>query len=339
MIEKQTRAMLEATTVLPDKVRCFNDEPFAREAMRDLSELAGDARALELLMTHGTMLVKAESVVLRAVERIEERIREAGFTPVVAQPLRLDRQAIRLLWLYVLNGATLDRLDLLDLFKPATTSILLICRDDRMETGSIPASVRLQRLKGPTMPHQREPGHLRYGLGPENRLLNFVHAADEPADGLRELGLLFDRPERRVIIKQLLEGQDAGKSLRQARESAYAESPAHDLEAEPALERLRLAIARRCPPSLANAALPHLDGLLTRDPSEAESAWTKAHALLWPHAAELGVWDYVVVGSSVCEHDPVGAVRVLPDPVHGRWDEAWLQRSASVLAKATRDSN
>src|SRR5437868_12385144 len=110
MIEKQTRAMLEATTVLPDKVRCFNDEPFAREAMRDLSELAGDARALELLMTHGTMLVKAESVVLRAVERIEERIREAGFTPVVAQPLRLDRQAIRLLWLYVLNGATLERL-------------------------------------------------------------------------------------------------------------------------------------------------------------------------------------------------------------------------------------
>jgi hypothetical protein len=36
------------------------------------------------------------------------------------------------------------------------------------------------------------------------------------------------------------------------------------------------------------------------------------------------------------QHDPVGAVRVLPDPVHGRWDEAWLQRSASVSAKATQ---
>jgi hypothetical protein len=328
MIESQTRAILEATTVLPDKVRFFSGEPFAREAMRDMVELAGEQRALELLMAHGTMLVKPESVVLRVVERIEERIREAGFTPVVAHPLRLDRQAIRLLWLYVLNGATLDRLDLLDLFKSYTTSILLICRDDRMESGSIPAAVRLQRIKGPTMPQQREPWHLRYGLGPENRLLNFVHAADEPADVLRELGLLVDRPERRMLIGQLLQGQDAGEALRQARESVYAAYPAHDLKPAPALERLCLAVARLSPPSLVNTALAHLEGLLTREPIDAERAWSRAHFLLWPHVAQLGIWDYVTVGSCVCEHDPVGAVRVLPDPVHGRWDEAWLQRSA-----------
>lgn len=328
MIEAQTRAILESTTVLPDKVRYFHGEPFAREAMRDLVELAGEARALELLMRHGTMLIKAESVVYRAVERIEARIREAGFTPIVAHPLRLEPPAIRLLWLYVLNGATLDRLDLLDLFKPATPSILLICRDERPESGSIPAAVRLQRLKGPTMPHERAPEHLRHGLGPANRLLNFVHAADEPADVLRELGLLFDRSARRRVIEQLLEGRDAGPELHRAREAAYATSPAHDLEAAPALERLRAAIAHRCPPALSSAALSLLDGLFAREPRDAERAWSQVHAMLWPYAAELGVWDYVVVGSSVCEHDPVGAIRVLPDPVHGRWDEAWLLRAA-----------
>lgn len=333
-IEAQTRAILDKTTVLPDKARWFSGEPFARDAMRDLLELAGETRTLDLLMTHGTMLVKAESVVLRVVDQIEERIRGAGFTPIVARPVRLDRHSIRLLWLYVLNGATLDRLDLLDLFKPATTSIMLICRDERMERGSIPAAVRLQRLKGPTLPHQREPGNLRFGLGPANRLLNYVHAADEPADVLRELGLLFDRPERRAIIQSLLAGDDAGDALARLRDEMYASFPAHDLEPAPALDRLRVAIARECPPGIAATALRHLDGLLEGDARESEHAWHQAHGLLWPYARRLGVWDYVVVGSSVCEHDPVGAARVLPDPVHGRWDEAWLERSASVASSA-----
>jgi len=334
MIESQTRAILDATTVLPDKARFFSGEPFAREAMRDLVELAGEVRARDLLLTHGTMLIKAESIALRVVERIEERIRAAGFTPVVAHPLRLDRKDIRLLWLYVLNGATLERLDLLDLFKPAATSILLVCRDDRMQRDAIPAAVRLQRLKGSTMPAQREPGQIRFGLGPNNRLLNFVHAADEPADVLRELGLLFDRPARRALIGGLLQGEDTGEALQQVRRQAYAECPAHDLEPVPALERLCRGVARLDPPALAAAALTQLDGLLTRAPADAERAWREAHALLWPHAGELGLWDYVVVGSSVCEHDPAGAIRVLPDPVHGRWDEAWLQRSAPAASPA-----
>jgi hypothetical protein len=333
MIEAQTRATLAATTVLPDKARYFSGEPFAREAMRDFLERAGPARTLDLLMTHGTMLVKAESVVLRVVERIEQRIRAAGFTPVVAQPVRLSRQDIRLLWLYVLNGATLDRLDLLDLFKPATTSILLICRDDLQQQASIPAAVRLQRLKGPTMPHQREPGHVRYGLGPDNRLLNYMHAADEPADVLRELGLLFDRPARRQLIEQMLRGDDAGEALRLAREDAYATSPIHDLEPAAALERLSVSIAKRCPQPVATAVLPLLEGLLARPAADAERAWNQAHTLLWSYAAELGVWDYVVVGSSVCEHDPADGFRILPDPVHGRWDEAWLERSRTVSTR------
>jgi Nucleoside diphosphate kinase len=334
MIESQTRAILEATTVLEDKIRYFNGEPFAREAMRDLVELVGENRVLGLLLTHGTVLIKAESVAIRAAERIDQRIRAAGFTPVAVRPLRLDRTTIRLLWLYVLNGATLDRLDLLDLFKPAAASILLFCRDDRVDENAIPAAVRLQRLKGPTMPGQREPGQLRYGLGPDNRLLNFVHAADEPADVLRELGVLFDRAERRALIAELLRGEDAGDALQRALEDAYATCPVRDLEPGPALERLRRAVGLVVPAPLAEAALPHLDGLLTRDSGEAERAWGLAHALLWPYAGELGVWDYVVVGSSVCQHDPAGAVRILPDPVHGRWDEAWSRRLADVVASA-----
>ncbi|EPE94377.1 nucleoside-diphosphate kinase [Rhizobium grahamii] len=339
MIEAQTRAILDATTVLPDKARFFNGEPFAREAMRDLVDLAGEAHARDLLLTHGTILIKSESIALRVVERIEARIRAAGFTPVFAHSLRLDRKDIRLLWLYVLNGATLERLDLLDLFKPAATGILLICRDDRMRHDAIPAAVRLQRLKGSTMPAQREPGQIRFELGPNNRLLNFVHAADEPADVLRELGLLFDRPARRTLISRLLEGNDAGEELQRARRQAYAACPAHDLEPVPALERLRRRVAWLDPPALAAAALTQLDGLLSLAPADAERAWREVHALLWPHADQLGLWDYVVVGSSVCEHDPAGATRVLPDPVHGGWDEAWLQRSASVAVPVVRSAS
>ncbi|MFG3756480.1 hypothetical protein, partial [Klebsiella pneumoniae] len=137
---------------------------------------------------------------------------------------------------------------------------------------------------GPTMPAQRQPGQIRYRLGPDNRLLNFVHAADEPADVLRELGLLFDRAGRRTIIAQLLGGQDAGGALQLVREHAYADTPAYDLEPEPALARLRHAVARLVSPDIAALALPHLDGLLTRAPADAERAWRQLHAVLWPYA-------------------------------------------------------
>lgn len=321
MLDQFARTLLRDLTVLEHKAALFGDEPFAREACRDLLDLTDADGARRLLRGYGTMLVKAESVALRAVDDIAQRLEAAGFIAVAAWPLIVDRQTIRALWWHVLNAATLDRLDLLDLFKPAGDSIMLFLRDET--TSAIPAAVRLQQFKGPTLPEQRGEEHLRYHLGPPNRLLNFVHAADEPADVLRELGLLFDRPARREVISLLLAGEPAWADLPAARDAAYARTAAHDLRAKPAFERFGDAVVRVCPPEIAARAGPLLDGLLSLPADDAARRWSRIHALLWPYAVRIGVWDYVVVGSSVCSHDVPGAQRVIPDPVHGRWDELW----------------
>lgn len=186
--------------------------------------------------------------------------------------------------------------------------------------------MRLQQFKGPTLPRQRAAHHLRAGLGPPNRLLNFVHAADEPADVLREVGLLLDRPTRRVVIERMRSGRPALDELARLRDAVYRDDEPHDLLPAPALSRLVAVVQAVCPPDVVERSMPLLAGLLDRDLEDAALAWHHAHGMLWPYAAQLGVWDYVVVGSSVCPHDERDSARVIPDPVHGGWDDAWLER-------------
>jgi nucleoside diphosphate kinase len=317
--------LLAATTVLDHKAALFGQESFAREAYRDLEPLAGE-QTLELALAHATTIVKPETIVVRGIDAFVDRIGRAGFTPIVVRTVSLDRQTIRTLWWYVLNAATLDRIDLLDLFKPATESLLLVLRDDAPIDG-VPAAVRYQQLKGPTHPPQRGPEDLRSHLGPPNRLLNFVHAADEPADVIRELGLLFERAERREVIREMLAGRPAWDRLEAEKLRLYQTYPAQDLLLEPAVARLAAAIRERVPEPAATTAASLVESIPALDADAAEHAWHEAADLLWPYAHELGVWDYVVVGSHVCDHDVAGSTRVIPDPAVGSWNELWMDRA------------
>ena len=61
-------------------------------------------------------------------------------------------------------------------------------------------SGRLRDLLGPTTPEAGSPGHIRYDLKGVNRVLNLVHAADDPASALREALVFFSMDE---VLKAL----------------------------------------------------------------------------------------------------------------------------------------
>jgi hypothetical protein len=72
---------------------------------------------------------------------------------------------------------------------------------------------------------------------PQSVILNFVHTADEPADLVRELGLLFKPNE---IAELLAETQHCDSDhAQQLCETILSESPFSELGLEPALTRLR----------------------------------------------------------------------------------------------------
>lgn len=192
-------------SVLPEKVEAYAGEVFFRESWRDLEALAGDD-AEQLANQHALILFKPDGLAAGAVEPALAILAEQEFAPAAGAVVCLDRQTTRWLWLYRFNVATVDRVRLHDRVNEAGPSLAVVLRDERAGApGALPGTVRLTDCKGPSRPERRRPDQLRSRLGVDDRLLNFVHTSDEPADLVRELGVLLAPVERRALLGRLLD--------------------------------------------------------------------------------------------------------------------------------------
>ncbi|HET8956365.1 MAG TPA: nucleoside-diphosphate kinase [Solirubrobacterales bacterium] len=193
-------------TVLPEKAQRYREEVFCREAWRDVEAAAGD-RARELLHRHGLILFKPDGIAAGVVGEALDILGELGFEPAAGAVVQLDRHSTRWLWLYRFNVASVERVWLHDRINCSGPSLLVALRDRRAVPGeTIPAAVRITDCKGPSRPERRRADQLRTRLGVDDRLLNFVHTSDEPADVVRELGILLTSSERRLLLRQIVEG-------------------------------------------------------------------------------------------------------------------------------------
>ncbi len=196
--------VLPELSVLAEKVRRYREEVFFREAWLDLEAVAGE-RLRQLLNTHALILFKPDGLAAAAVEPALEILRGLRFRPVAGAVAQLDRHSTRWMWLYRFNVASVERVRLHDRINGAGPSLLVVLRDElAAPSGGVPATVRLTDCKGPSRPERRRPDQLRTRLGVDDRLLNFVHTSDEPADLVREIGILLAPPERRALAERIL---------------------------------------------------------------------------------------------------------------------------------------
>src|SRR5438270_8110612 len=196
------------------------------------------------------------------------------------------------MWQFQWNSATRERRDLADLLTVAGESLLVIVR---LPDDPVPATVRLSSLKGPADPARREPHHLRTILGYGNFLLNYVHAADEPADLVRELGILFGAERRRAVYDALIRGADASDVARRHAADLYAEIPAVDVTLDTTLANVRRQLAER-------------NG--HGEPS-APSDWRELSRRARDAGAPLALREELVIGTHLMEHTEPGLSQIL----------------------------
>ncbi|MCG7523823.1 hypothetical protein MHW47_05090 [Streptomyces sp. OfavH-34-F] len=123
------------------------------------------------------------------------RVEAAGFTPVGASVVRLERSGVRVLWWWQLRRATAERLLLLDTVVGLGPGLLVLYRHPGGD-----AARRLTRLKGGNDPAGRGADTLRSVAGSPNRLLTMVHTSDDPLDVVRELAVFLPWRERAALV-------------------------------------------------------------------------------------------------------------------------------------------
>ncbi|MCD0448753.1 hypothetical protein LO762_06020 [Actinocorallia sp. API 0066] len=221
-----------ALSALPGKRALFAVDSYFRDGWDDLLDVAPDPWTL--LDTHATMLLTPDAVAGRRLEAALDWLLAQDAVVVAAEPLRLDRHGTRALWWYQWNVATRERRALADTLATAGESLLLVAR---LPHAPIPATLRISQRKGHADPERREPWQLRHRLDGADALVTFVHTADEPADLVREFGILLDGPERRRVYADLVAGRDSEARARALIAELYARTPSHDFSYEAASER------------------------------------------------------------------------------------------------------
>lgn len=308
--------VLARLTALAEKAEHYAAEVWFREAWADVVELAGEG-VQPFVHELGAIVFKPDAVVCDVIGPALDYLAARGFTPLVAHPVRLDRHVTRWLWLYRFNVASVERVRVHDLVHEAGDSFLVLLRDERAGGRPIPGTVRLTAAKGSSRPERRTGDQLRAHLRNDDRILNFLHTSDEPADLVRELGILLDRPARRRVLTHVL---DRAPFTLPANARHSADGP-RELKLASALARLQTTFGR----SDASSDDEPIARLARAAAAGAEGSLRELWSVLDGHP-HVDRWDAVVVGVHAIEYDEPGVEwQTIGDaPV-----ELWAKRSAA----------
>lgn len=294
---------LDQLTRSAAKAAAYGVDTYFREGLRSWTA-AGESP-----WPYALVVLKPDAVAGRRLVTAVTALRELGFVPAGVAEHRFSRHSARALWQYQLNQATLDRLLVIDRLLPACPSLILLMRDDD-PADNLPAAVRLSSVKGPAEPAQRRPEHLRHRLRAGPTLFNFLHSADEPADVVRELGILVADEERGRMIEAAAAGADETANAISQAARLHDLVPGHDLDLDASVHRLRGAASRE-PPERAAALLRLL--------SQAPLDWRLLEDALRYYGVSCDPWDIITIAVYYIEHSIPGVPPLIADVEPAAW--------------------
>ncbi|WP_128428704.1 nucleoside-diphosphate kinase [Streptomyces cyaneus] len=287
----------------------YSQEPYFREAFHDLQDLMGD-HTVDTVLRYGLVVVKPDGCALGATSTVVDFYARHGFELADIRPVTFNRSVWRSMWVYQMTQASLDRLLVNDLVIDGEAWALLF----RSTTdGGLPATVRLSELKGPARMENQTEDCLRRAVGQPNRIFSLVHSADEPADFVRELGILFSQATRRAVATAMVSGTLSERGARLLGEIRHSdERPRRTFDREASRKQVVGAIAQR----LSDGGVPTAPReLLTRAVDDLESGRVlrvpEFFAALLDAEVRVDSWDLAVAVSETMEDDIPGASKVI----------------------------
>lgn len=292
----------------------YDRETYFREGLSDAEDVLGAEALAAALRDTALLMVKPDGLAAGVLPPVLDYLTEHGFTPAAVREFRFQPFHWRELWRYQLTSATLDRLAVNESLLGAGPALFLLLGSEPGHR--LPAAVRLSTLKGSATLEAQKPGTLRSLLGQPNRVLSYVHVADEPADLLRELGLLFDAPARRELLAGLAHGALTAKD-KDVLDTALQRfaAPTRSLSSADALRRVTEAVDRAEPgPAVESARLR-----LARMARGERVEWRPFLADLAAADVRPDRWDLAVLGTYFIVYDEPGHPKTLTNPDPQWW--------------------
>ena len=286
------------------KAELYEREQWFREGLAAASAILDEGLA-DVIRRVALVLVKPDGLIAGRASTLLGYLDQHGFSLAAAEKLLLDRFHWREMWRYQLTSATLDRLAINDLVLRGPALLLLLRHRDGID---VPASVYLSGLKGPSTLALQPPDCLRRALRQPNRIFSFFHAADEPADVLRELAILADDALRIRLLTALESGStDPADRALVAETVAASDRHARSLDAAEALQRVDNAIRGIGASDDANRVRDDIARMRAGERIE----WRPFARALQASGVEVDPWDVAALGAEFIVYDEPGYPKLI----------------------------
>ncbi|MGO4716205.1 nucleoside-diphosphate kinase [Bradyrhizobium sp. 2TAF24] len=315
----RTALTWSALTRMPNKARLYQHDTLFREGVADALDVIGD-RLGAILHRSALVMIKPEGLAGGKARTIVDFLQAHGFAIAAATLPFLTRLQWRELWRYQLAAATLDRLAVNDLILCDQALVLLLRHDGTLET---PATVHLGVLKGPADIARQSPSCLRRLLAQPNRLFSYCHVADEPADILRELAVLFDGPLRRQLLANMVSGQLSAIDTRVLERTLVASTQhARPFESEGAIARMADAVRGIC-----GVAAEQIRADIATMRRGEPIRWQPFVRAVAAAGIDIERWDLALLGAAFTVHDEPGVAKTIASVDAAAWRLEVAERS------------
>lgn len=290
-------------TRTPGKRAAYEKDLYFREAWAEWITVC-EGEPTRALTATAILCAKPDAVVGRRLAPMLAYVRTHGFAPFGVAGFSFTRHSMREVWRYDWDVYPADRLSYSTVWYTGASTLAFFLRDGQQS--ALPASVRLSGLKGNAVATKRTGTELRSALRPPNSVLNFVHVPDEPADIVRELGILFEQGERLALMRMIASRRevDAGADAAAAIASLEQRFAEHDLDAAAALQRMGRAGI------LDDSAVRYLSQCMAEGK---KLSWHEICSFADPGRAGVDRWDLIAIASELIPLERPGIVAAFPE--------------------------
>lgn len=299
-------------TIFGSKKNYFSTETYFRESFFDGHEIVGE-NFVNLMVRTAVVILKPEIFASGKAREVINLIEKHHFTLKAFSTFKYDRLKIRETWRYQYSEATIDRMSLVDHLYCLGDAMLLFFEDTSPVLHK-PASARLHKLKGASEARLRTPDTLRSIIQIPNGVIRFFHVPDEPADIIREMGILFERDQRFLIYSQLYTTSRIDtKQLETTITELESQHPRHDFSLKTAWKN----IAKK---SNNTVFATHIEKLQKQVANCEEIGWEDVYSLL--KANNFCIYDILTIATHVLKQDVDYEFHLIDGDALRGWDPA-----------------